>query len=59
MKKNVIKTKAEARSKAIDWQHWVSEQNLSYSELAEWTAYFIDIAKRFNLVGEFKENGLI
>ena len=33
---NTIKTKEDARSLAIQWQNWVSEQNLSYGEIFEY-----------------------
>lgn len=59
MKKTLIKTKAEARQKAIDWQLWSSEQNLSYAEFSQWQVYFKSLAKKFNLVKEFKENCII
>lgn len=52
-------TKEEARSNAIEWQHWVSEQNLSYGELAEWQAHWTQVAEDFNLTNEFCENGII
>lgn len=54
-----IKTKAEARQIAIDWQEWQSKQCLSYGEMFEWQHYFILIANKFNLTEEFKENGII
>jgi len=53
------KTQAEARQYAIDWQNWASGQYLSYSELAEWQAIFSALAKKHNLIDEFKENGII
>lgn len=60
MRKQEPKTKAEARQYAIDWQSWASEQGyLSYSELAEWNAIFLALAKKYNLKREFKENGII
>jgi hypothetical protein len=59
MNKRVIKTEEEARQYAIDWQNWASEQNLSYDELAEWQGIFTELAEKFNLVDEFKENGII
>lgn len=49
----------EARQFAIDWQNWASTQSLSYGELAEYQAYFVQLAERFNLTEEFKENGII
>lgn len=52
-------TAEDARQLAIDWQHWVGEQSLSYGELAEWQNYFEMLADKFDLVDEFKENGVI
>jgi len=59
MEKTEIKGIGEARDKAIEWQEWQSNENLSYGELIEWQEYFSALAKRFSLVGEFKENGII
>lgn len=66
MEKRIIKTKEEARQYAIDWQHWVSEQNemgekptLYQSDLVEWQNIFVKLAKRFGLTREFRENGII
>jgi len=59
MKKIEIKSIGEARSKAIEWQQWQSNENLSYSELIEWQDYFSILAKRFDLEDEFKENCII
>lgn len=59
MPKKEIKTQDEARQYAIDWQKWASEQSLSYKDLAEWNAYFLDLAQKFNLTEEFEENGII
>lgn len=53
-------TQAEARQYAIDWQNWFSNnQHLSYAELANWHAIFTILAEKFDLVEEFKENGII
>lgn len=54
-----IKTKEDARSYAIDWQHWQSKQNLSYAEIIKWADVFGKLAKKFRLIKEFKENGII
>jgi len=54
-----IKTEAEARQYAIDYQSWASRESLSYNELAEWQYYFETLSKKFNLKTEFKENGII
>lgn len=65
-KKQTPKTKEQARQYAINWQSWVSEQNtkenpqsLYMSELIEWQNHLEAIAKKFHLVREFKENGII
>ena len=62
----IITTQEEARMYAIDWQNWVSEQNeigkeptLYQSDLIEWQAVFEKLAEKFDLVEEFKENGII
>ncbi len=59
MQKRTITTKEEAIQYAIDWQHWASEQNLSYGELAEWNTIFRTLGERYNLTEEFNENGII
>ena len=53
-----IKTKREAQQMAINFQSWVSEENLSYSELIEYSGFFDTLGKKFNLTEEFKENGI-
>lgn len=58
-KMSTIKTAAEARQIAIDWQSWASEQSLSMGELAEWYSYFEELGKRFELTEEFAENGIL
>lgn len=54
-----IKTKEQARQFGIDWQHWASDKNLSYGELIIFENKLRKLAKQFNLVEEFKENGII
>lgn len=54
------KTAEEARDQAIEWQHWQSEQSLSYGEIAEWYAHFTNVADQYpELKEEFIENGII
>lgn len=53
-----IKTKAEAQEIAMNWQSWQSTQVLSYKDCMEWAVYFETLAKKFNLVEEFKENAI-
>ncbi len=59
MQKQIPKTKEEARQYAIDWQNWASEQKLHLSELIDWQAEFQSIAEKFDLLEEFRENGII
>lgn len=59
MKKEEIKTQEEARDFAIAWQHDFENQNYDYMDLAEWGAFFEDLGKRFDLLEEFTENGII
>lgn len=54
-----IKTKEEARKYAIEWQQWASGVSMSYAELATFTNVFKKLGKRFGLLKEFKENGII
>jgi hypothetical protein len=54
-----IKTKEEARQYAIDWQHKTTNKSLSYGELAEYAGQFRTLGKKFGLLREFKENGII
>lgn len=49
----------QARDKAVEYQLWASEQNLSYGELYEFAEYFRKLAKRYGLIKEFRENGII
>lgn len=51
--------KEKARQEAIEWQLSFSERNYSYSELAEAGDYFERLARRYGLVREFRENGII
>lgn len=52
-------TADEARQHAIEWQNWQADQSMTWGELSEWQAVFIDLAERFDLQDEFTENGII
>ena len=54
-----IRTREQARDAAQEWQQWASGQNLSYGELFEYQNYFRKLGKKFGLMREFKENGII
>lgn len=51
--------KARLREEAVRWQHDFSRHVYSYGELAEIQAYFEKEGKKYGLMKEFKENGII
>lgn len=51
--------KERTRAEAITWQQEAAERSMSYAELAEAQARFEMLARRFGLVREFKENGIL
>lgn len=51
--------KETARMEAIDWQASAGDQNYSYGELADRVAYFEKLGRRYGLLTEFRENGII
>lgn len=53
------KGKEKARNEAVDWQSDFAGHNYSYGELAYFSDYFEKKARRYGLVKEFKENGII
>lgn len=56
---NYKQRKEKARKEAIEWQLSFSDKDYSYSELAEAGSHFERLARRYGLVREFKENGII
>ncbi len=52
-------TREEARQYAIEWQNWQATQDLSYGEMNAWISHLHTIALDFDLLEEFKENGII
>jgi hypothetical protein len=53
------KSKDQARSLAIDWQKQAGLALYTTGELIEYSNAFAKVARRFGLVREFKENGII
>ena len=53
------KSKEDARDIAIDYQQWVSEENLSYGELAIYGNQLRKLGKKYGILREIKENGII
>jgi len=54
-----VQNKEQAHDLAVEWQHWQSEQSLSWAEVAEWCDFFEALGKKFDLTEEFHENGII
>lgn len=53
------RAKENARQKAMDWQIDYYNNNYSYGELIAFAEYFTRLAKRYGLMTEFRENGII
>lgn len=53
------KRKEEARQRAIEWQADFARSSLSWGVCCEVYSIFCDLAKRYGLTREFKENGII
>lgn len=51
--------KERARQKAINTQQHFSENSYSMGDLTYFAAYFEKLGKRYGLIKEFKENGII
>lgn len=57
--KSYEEEKAAARDEAIEWQYEVSNNPMSWQEVAEWGNYFERLGRRYGLLREFRENGII
>jgi hypothetical protein len=51
--------KESARSEAIEYQHATQDSNISWNEYIYITSYFYRLGKRYGLIKEFRENGII
>lgn len=51
--------KAALRQEAIDWQADFAEHNYSWWDIADYCEDFERRARKFGLIREFKENGII
>lgn len=56
---NYLRGKANAREEAINWQYDFANHNYSYAELAVFSERFEKLGKRYGLLKEFRENGII
>lgn len=59
--KSYKRCKEKARQIAIEWSLAFAEREEGWymSELANWTEYFRKVGKRYGLLKEFSENGII
>lgn len=53
------KAKASLRDFAIQWQYDFANYNYSYSDLAMYTDFFNEYGKKYGLIREFRENGIL
>ena len=51
--------KEELREQAIEYQFTFGDKSYSWSELATFTGYFEKMGRRYGLLKEFRENGII
>ncbi len=58
-KKSYKDRKAELEQEAIEYQRDVSENNYSLDYLNDMCQYFLKYGKRYGLLKEFRENGII
>ena len=59
MKNHYQKMKEKTRDEAIAWQTAFSEESLSYGELCEMREKLEEKARRYGLLREFAENGVL
>lgn len=57
--KSYYKNKSRVISLAITWQSNFANQDRSWEYCAKWESVFSKLAKKYGLVREFKENGII
>lgn len=59
MRKTYKQQQEELRQEAIEWQSDFGNHNYSYGDLVYWGNYFEKQGKRYGLLKEFRENGII
>lgn len=57
--KKYQENKEKARQQAIEWQKDFENQNYCWGDLIIYQQYFEDKARKYGLLKEFKENGII
>lgn len=53
------KGKEAARAAAQEWQARFGNRSMTWGELAEWQEYFARLGRKYGLLREFAENGII
>lgn len=53
------KRKEKLRDEAIQWSYDTSEREMSYYDLMVEQSYFYEQGKRYGLIREFRENGIL
>lgn len=53
------KGKEKTRQQAIEWQKDFEDQDYCWGDLIIYQQYFEDLGKRYGLLKEFRENGII
>ena len=56
---NYKQGKTNARERAIEWQRTTAKDPMSWGDVAAWGDYFYKLGKRYGLIKEFKENGIL
>ena len=54
-----MEKKESARNEAINWQITTANDDMSCLELLNYQAHFLNIGRRYGLIREFHENGIL
>ena len=54
-----MQKKEAARNEAINWHSAAANDSMSWSELQNYQDHFLTIGRRYGLIREFHENGII
>lgn len=58
-KQSYVYYKRALREFAIEWQYNIQNTDVSYGDMLTWFSFFNKYGKRYGLIREFKENGII
>ena len=54
-----MEKKEAARNDAINWMTTTANDSMSWSEIQDYHDHFATIGRRYGLIREFRENGII